>query len=662
MQVKYPGRINLDGKSPKMALKFQDKRTNSSLKYYAPVASSLNASPSGRKFDLNKLPKIHNRIKGGNFNKFLPPSTGTNKLIKQKTMFHQNLNSSKDKLNNSVQQLKSFVNSHLNISQSFQQNDIPQPQSKNASNILRLADESIAILDKEMRKQNDINNNSAIIKHNMSQSFYKESKIEDKKQPEFIASSLDLVGTSICIKESTQSLQKFHDSSSILQNQNNQQPPQLSLSQYNSSTSQGNGFQFQQQQQYSQQTQPQSQQQQQQNSQQNQNQPFQNVAFQNSFNTSLVVQQQSHINFDDLTALGKRLNTYEKEFSILPSFEHKFKYLNDQINDLKQVVLHKEYQSVVYSVQQIIESLFIELKDKKRKFKFLSNEQEETIKKLQDSATRMENQLFKMKVEIESLKLDRKHFEEQGVTMEVKYEQLRFEKRDIERKLQQAVEDLDQEHQRRLEVEEENNKLNLSQIQYQQQQQVVVSQPTLSDEQMQEIYARQNPSIIIEEYNLKIQKLSEQIVSLNFENKSLMEGLDYAKNKENKLMYLIFKLHKKGIPVNQIYDEEVKPISTRRFNNEMMNKDGNLDNDSAFQGLQTPDIKGESYIDFDSQASYSELGLSKVEPKPKPDYIPSLNFFGLPEYVSSDEDEPMQQPDDVYMAVMQGNKIKNKSF
>lgn len=37
-------------------------------------------------------------------------------------------------------------------------------------------------------------------------------------------------------------------------------------------------------------------------------------------------------------------------------------------------------------------------------------------------------------------------------------------------------------------------------------------------------------------------------------------------------MYLIFKLHKKGFPVNQIYDEEVKPISTRRFNNEMMEK------------------------------------------------------------------------------------------
>jgi hypothetical protein len=35
-------------------------------------------------------------------------------------------------------------------------------------------------------------------------------------------------------------------------------------------------------------------------------------------------------------------------------------------------------------------------------------------------------------------------------------------------------------------------------------------------------------------------------------------------------MYLIFKLHKKGFPVNQIYLDEVKPISTMRFNNELM--------------------------------------------------------------------------------------------
>lgn len=58
--------------------------------------------------------------------------------------------------------------------------------------------------------------------------------------------------------------------------------------------------------------------------------------------------------------------------------------------------------------------------------------------------------------------------------------------------------------------------------------------------------------------------------SLKEEIKTLQDGLEYSKNKENKLMYLIFKLHKKGYPVNDVYESEVKPISTRRFNNEMM--------------------------------------------------------------------------------------------
>ena len=35
-------------------------------------------------------------------------------------------------------------------------------------------------------------------------------------------------------------------------------------------------------------------------------------------------------------------------------------------------------------------------------------------------------------------------------------------------------------------------------------------------------------------------------------------------------MYLIFKLHKKGFPVNDIYESEVKPISTNRFNDQLM--------------------------------------------------------------------------------------------
>jgi hypothetical protein len=57
---------------------------------------------------------------------------------------------------------------------------------------------------------------------------------------------------------------------------------------------------------------------------------------------------------------------------------------------------------------------------------------------------------------------------------------------------------------------------------------------------------------------------------LNDENHLIQRNLEYSKCKENKLMYLIFKLHKMGYPVNDIYDKEVKTISTRRFNNEAL--------------------------------------------------------------------------------------------
>ena len=109
-------------------------------------------------------------------------------------------------------------------------------------------------------------------------------------------------------------------------------------------------------------------------------------------------------------------------------------------------------------------------------------------------------------------------------------------------------------------------------------------------------------------------------------------------------MYLIFKLHKKGFPVNQIYEDEVKPVSTRRFNNELMEMGNNEELSTVIQQNQaTPDIKGDSYISFDSQGSYSTLGVVKVNIKPKPDIIPALLFDGLPEYVSSDEEEVIQQ-------------------
>lgn len=120
-------------------------------------------------------------------------------------------------------------------------------------------------------------------------------------------------------------------------------------------------------------------------------------------------------------------------------------------------------------------------------------------------------------------------------------------------------------------------------------------------------------------------------------------------------MYLIFKLHKRGYPVNQVFEAEVKAISTRRFANG--NGGYQLLADSAeggaavLQGDQMPDyqsaeyehVKGESYIEFDSQASYSILELNKIDIKGRPSRVPALDFGDLPVYISSSSESSDHQ-------------------
>ena len=56
-------------------------------------------------------------------------------------------------------------------------------------------------------------------------------------------------------------------------------------------------------------------------------------------------------------------------------------------------------------------------------------------------------------------------------------------------------------------------------------------------------------------------------------------------------MFLIFKLHKRGYPVNQIYEDEVKAFSTRRFNDGFMESSIQLGSgeNSNIHNFMTPD-------------------------------------------------------------------------
>ena len=87
------------------------------------------------------------------------------------------------------------------------------------------------------------------------------------------------------------------------------------------------------------------------------------------------------------------------------------------------------------------------------------------------------------------------------------------------------------------------------------------------------------------------------------ENQS--KEIDYLRQKENKLMYLFFILHRKGVDVNEVYEEELKDIPTERFNEWIKE---NMEDDE-----DPPEIS------FESQASFSPINSGPMIKPNKPD-------------------------------------------
>lgn len=98
------------------------------------------------------------------------------------------------------------------------------------------------------------------------------------------------------------------------------------------------------------------------------------------------------------------------------------------------------------------------------------------------------------------------------------------------------------------------------------------------------------------------------MISEIFQFRELIESqtkeIDYLRQKENKLMYLFFILHRRGVDVNEVYEEQLKDIPTDRFNEWV--KD-HIDEDDS------PDIS------FESQASFSPIEKGPMPRPIKPD-------------------------------------------
>lgn len=56
--------------------------------------------------------------------------------------------------------------------------------------------------------------------------------------------------------------------------------------------------------------------------------------------------------------------------------------------------------------------------------------------------------------------------------------------------------------------------------------------------------------------------------------RQMEKKVDLHKNKENKLLFFLFTLQNKGVPVNEIYEQEgIKDIPTTRFSEVVMNEE-----------------------------------------------------------------------------------------
>jgi chromosome segregation ATPase len=72
---------------------------------------------------------------------------------------------------------------------------------------------------------------------------------------------------------------------------------------------------------------------------------------------------------------------------------------------------------------------------------------------------------------------------------------------------------------------------------------------------------------------LKIEKsIIKELKIVQKENKQMKETIqeykdevDYCKQRENKLMYFLYIMKEKGLPVGEIFESEIKDIPTKRF-------------------------------------------------------------------------------------------------
>jgi hypothetical protein len=96
-------------------------------------------------------------------------------------------------------------------------------------------------------------------------------------------------------------------------------------------------------------------------------------------------------------------------------------------------------------------------------------------------------------------------------------------------------------------------------------------------------------------------------------------------------MYLVHVMQGKGYPVTQIFEQQVKPIDTMRFEEFLIQKEK--------EQMLEDELNAQVDFSFNSDDSFEPI-VSGPQMRPKkPACVPYLNLDGLPEYVTSSDEE-----------------------
>lgn len=137
---------------------------------------------------------------------------------------------------------------------------------------------------------------------------------------------------------------------------------------------------------------------------------------------------------------------------------------------------------------------------------------------------------------------------------------------------------------------------------------------------------------------MNLTRSSQDLNALVEQNNELSEALTimqeevtYLKLREKKIMYLVHVMQGKGYPVTQIFEQQVKPIDTMRFEEFLIQKEKE-------QQIED-ELNAQVDFSFNSEDSFEPL-VSGPQMRPRrPSCVPSLNLDCLPEYVSSSEED-----------------------